>query len=94
MRVDYLFYVSLAISCGSFALFALQVIMQLFRRGTAATGIGDARTQSADPLEAMKELREMAHAFAKAGPIATSAALCVIFGLIAMVASGLVKINA
>ena len=93
MRVTVLFYVSLVICAASFVLFAVQVCLLIFKPAPKPGGIGAAQAQSFDPVEAVKEVREMAHVFAKAGPTATSAALCVVFGMVALLASGLVKLE-
>jgi hypothetical protein len=95
-KIDILFYGS-SVLCGlSFLLFGWQVLRQL--RHTAPVrrnrGLGEAEQQSFDIKETMEEMGKLVQSFAKAGPIATTATLCVLFLLVAVVSSGLVKIDA
>lgn len=96
MHVQSLFYVSLGLSIASFALFALQIIASIFRslRATPANArlIG-VQQHTVSTSKIMDDVGELAHAFAKAGPISTSAALSIMFMLIALLASGVVKVG-
>lgn len=94
MRLEALFWTSLAICVVSFALFVFQVVGQaLSARASEPQGAGGAQQQSFDPAESLKTIGEAAQSFAKAGPISTSAVLCALFGLFALVTSGVVRIG-
>ncbi|MFA5950370.1 MAG: hypothetical protein WC807_08815 [Hyphomicrobium sp.] len=93
MRIEALFWVSLLICVVSFILFVLQVVGQALLKPRSAEGAGGAQQQSLDPGEALKKIGEAAQSFAKAGPISTSAVLCALFGLFALVTSGIVRIG-
>jgi hypothetical protein len=98
MRIETLFWVSLVLCVLSFVLFALQIIVQTSRTrarraGSAGEGLGEAEPQSFNPVRMMEEMGELSHSFAKAGPLATTAVLCILFGLIAVLSSGVIKIE-
>jgi hypothetical protein len=94
-KIDVLFYGSAGLCALSFLLFAYLVIVQ--QRHTAPTraggGLGDAQAQAFDIRETMEEMGKLVKSFAKAGPIATTALLCVMFALMAVLSSGLVKVE-
>lgn len=95
MRIEALFWVSLCICAVSFLLFAGQIIARTIARPeTSGGGAGGAVQQTLSPAEMAGQMRDLAQAFAKAGPIATSAVLCAFFGLIALISSGVVNISA
>jgi hypothetical protein len=93
MKADGIFWVAVGLCVASFLLFAGQVIAATIvaLRKKAETGAGDALQQTLNPLDAMKQLGELAQAFAKAGPVSTSAVLCAFFGAIALASSGVLK---
>jgi hypothetical protein len=96
MRIEILFYGSAVLCALSFALFALQVIIHVMRTPAAtepAEGLDAAQQQAFNLQETIKQLSNLAQAFSKAGPMATSGALCALFGLIALLSSGVVKIE-
>jgi hypothetical protein len=96
-KIDLLFYGSAALCVLSFLLFCYEVIVHMRRtaRPPAPRATGDeTRPETFDAREAMQEMRSLVQSFAKAGPIPTTAGLCVLFLLIAVVSSGLVKIAA
>ena len=95
MRIEALFWVSLGISVLSFILFLIQVLGQALKKSDAENsgGAGGAKQQGLDAGESLKKIGEAAQAFAKAGPISTSATLCALFGLFALVTSGIVRIG-
>jgi hypothetical protein len=94
MKVDYLFWGSSALCVLSFALFALQIIVQLrhMRKAPASSGLGDIQSQASDPVKIIKETGDLARSFATSSPLVPTAVLTVIFALIAVLASGIVKI--
>ena len=96
-KIDLLFYGSAVLCVLSFLLFCYEVIVHVRRtaRPPAPRGTGDeARPDAFDAREAIQEMRSLVQSFAKAGPIPTTAGLCVLFLLIAVISSGLVKIAA
>jgi hypothetical protein len=96
-KIDLLFYGSAALCILSFLLFCYEVIVHMRRTAPppALRGTGDeTRPEAIDAREAMQEMRSLVQSFAKAGPIPTTAGLCVLFLLIAVISSGLVKIAA
>ena len=95
MKVDYLFWGSSALCVLGFALFALQIIAQLrhMRKAPASGGgLGDVQSQALDPVKIIKETGDLARSFATSSPLVPTAVLTVIFALIAVLASGIVKI--
>ena len=96
-KIDLLFYGSAALCVLSFLLFCYEVIVHVRRTAPSRAPRGaseEAQPQAFDAREAMQEMRSLVQSFAKAGPIPTTAGLCVLFLLIAVVSSGLVKITA
>lgn len=95
-KIDLLFYGSAALCVLSFLLFCYEVIVHVWRTASPRVprGSEEAQPQAFDAREAMQEMRSLVQSFAKAGPIPTTAGLCVLFFLIAVVSSGLVKITA
>ena len=95
-KIDLLFYGSAALCVLSFLLFCYEVIVHVRRTASprAPRGSEEAQPQAFDAREAMQEMRSLVQSFAKAGPIPTTAGLCVLFLLIAVISSGLVKIAA
>jgi hypothetical protein len=94
-KIDLLFYGSAVLCVLSFLLFCYQVIVQVRRTRPrpAPQALGEeARPQAFDVREAMQQMGSFVQAFAN--PISTTAVLCVLFLLIAVVSSGLVKITA
>jgi hypothetical protein len=87
-----LFWVSLALSAGSFAIFALLVYLAA-RPAPAPTGRNPADMEPHKGPMTPKEVTEMAASFSKAGPAATAATLSVFFMSVALVVSGVVKIT-
>jgi hypothetical protein len=90
MKSDVIFWMSVVLCILSFLLFAGQVVVAALaaaRRPAAPTGAGGATQQTINPLDAMKQMAELAQAFAKAGPMSTSAVLCAFFGAIALASS-------
>ena len=94
MKVDYLFWGSSALCVLSFVLFALQIIVQLWhmRKTPAPSGLGDVQSQALDPVKIIKETGDLARSFATSSPLVPTAVLTVIFALIAVLASGILKI--
>jgi hypothetical protein len=94
-KMDIVFYGSAVLCVVSFILFAWQIVAQLRHPKPVAPagGLGDARPQAFDVREALEEMGKLVQSFAKAGPIASAAALCVFFALICVLSSGLVKIG-
>lgn len=96
MRVEYLFYTSLGLSIASFLIFAAQIaagIVRSLRTKSADEGLTGVEPHTINASKMMEDVGELAHAFAKAGPISTSAALSIMFMLIALLSSGLVKVE-
>ncbi len=97
MRIDVMFWFSIVICGASFLVFAWQVIKKMKNNDPTppvVTGsAGGAAQQTIDVVKAVAQLAELAKAFEKAGPIATSAVLCAFFGLLALLSSGVVKIQ-
>jgi hypothetical protein len=98
MPIQALFWISLGLCVFSFLLFAYQVVKHVQRAsppaGTPTTGgLGDAQQQSLNIGEALAEMAKLADSFSKAGPMATTASLCIVFSLLALVTSGVVKIG-
>ena len=96
-KIDLLFYGSAALCVLSFLLFCYEVIVHVRRTALPRAPRGaseEAQPQAFDAREAMQEMRSLVQSFAKAGPIPTTAGLCVLFLLIAVVSSGLVEIAA
>jgi hypothetical protein len=96
MRTDVvIFWLSVVICALSFLLFFWLVVeaIRVARRPPPAPpgGAGGAVTHTINPVDAMKQMAALAEAFAKAGPIATSAVLCAFFGAIAFASSGVLK---
>ena len=95
-KIDLLFYGSAGLCVLSFLLFCYEVIVHVRRTTPPRAPRGaseEAQPQAFDAREAMQEMRSLVQSFAKAGPIPTTAGLCVLFLLIAVVSSGLVKIT-
>jgi hypothetical protein len=96
-KIEVLFWAALVLSILSFLLFAYQVVMQVLRTRPAAPahvgGAGGATPQAFDISETLKQMGDLAHSFAKAGPISTTAVICIVFALIALISSGVVKIE-
>jgi len=95
---EILFYAVVGLAVASFLLFAYQVV--LLTRQTVAKpptppreGISGAEAQSFSLKELIAEMGTLSASFAKAGPLATTATLCVFFVLIALVASGIVTVG-
>jgi hypothetical protein len=96
LRIEALFWISIVLCVLSFALLAYQVVVQVNRSKPTASsvgGLGDAKPHSLDMIDALKQMGELAGSFAKAGPIGTTAVLCVLFALIALLSSGVVKVG-
>ena len=95
MRIEAIFWVSLAICVVSFVLFAAQIVVRTVSGNAAppGNGAGGAQVQTLNPAEAMRQMGALAESFGKAGPIATSAALAAFFGLLALLSSGVVTIQ-
>jgi hypothetical protein len=95
-KVDWLFYGSSVLCIISLLLFCYQVVVQTRRTAPrpAPEGLGGAAEPHAlDLKETIEQMGNLVQSFAKAGPIATTAALCMLFALIAVLSSGLVSIS-
>ncbi len=57
-------------------------------------GLGGATPQSLDIVNALGKMGEVAEQFRKAGPVATLAVLALSFALLALLASGIIKVSA
>jgi hypothetical protein len=91
-----LFYVSLCLSISSFFLFAAQVIANIIvalRSKDRQAGLADVVPHTITASQTMEEVGKLAEAFAKAGPISTSASLSLTFIFIALILSGAVKMG-
>ena len=93
MRVEYLFWVSLVICAISFLLFLFQCIAQVIIRPKHVGGADAAVPQGLDPADMLEKVGEVVQAFGKAGPLATSAVLCVFFSLMSLITSGAIKVD-
>ena len=101
MNASVMFFTAITLSCLSFLLFALQVVALIYRKirqqrdeAGANRGIGDSvQPQTFNAAKTLEVMGGLAHAFAKAGPLPTSAVLCITFGLIALVSSGIIKVG-
>lgn len=93
-----LFFIAAGLAVASFALFAYQVVI-LTKQAMAkpstppAQGIDAAVAQSLNLKELISEMGTLSTNFAKAGPLATTATLCVFFIVIALVAGGMVTVT-
>ena len=108
MKIDILYYGSAILCVLSFLLFAYQVkihnrtVLLQFTpvAPPAIQGLGSAEQQSLNlqqaiqaAQQAVQQISKLAETFSKAGPMATSATLCVIFAFIWLLTSGLIKIQ-
>ncbi len=94
-NVDILFWVSIGLMVLSFLLLGHLIIATTRRSSptTPTSGIGGAQPQALDVATLVKDMGELAASFSKAGPVGTIATLCVFFTLVALAASGVVKIG-
>jgi hypothetical protein len=96
MRIEVLFYGSAILCALSFLLFAYQVYIHVQRTvppAAAAAGLEAAQQQAFNVQQTIQQLSRLAQAFSRAGPMATSAVLCILFALIALLSSGVIKIE-
>jgi hypothetical protein len=107
MKVDILYYGSAVLCVLSFLLFAFQVIKHILAappppplEPAPSRGLGDAEPQALNlqqviqsAQQAVQQTTQLAETFAKAGPMATSAVLCVVFAFLWLLTSGLIKIQ-
>jgi hypothetical protein len=107
MKVDILYYGSAILCVLSFLLFAIQVIKHIWAPPPAPPpappaigGLGGAEQQTLNlqqaiqtAQQAVQQTAKLAETFSKAGPMATSAVLCVVFAFIWLLTSGLIKIQ-